>query len=59
MPVAPHAAVIPGRYLYTGYTGVVNLLGYSTTVMLVSTADKSIDLADSDYVPLNALDAKN
>ena len=59
MPVAPHAAVMPGRYLYTGYTEVVNLLDYSTAVIPVTTADKSVDLIDPDYVPLNDLDAKN
>lgn len=59
MPVAPHAAVIPGRYLYTGYTEVVNLLDYSAAVIPVTTADKSIDLIDPNYTPLNDLDAKN
>jgi amidase len=59
MPVAPHAAVIPGRYLYTGYTEVINLLDYSAAVIPVTTADKSVDLIDPNYVPLNDLDAKN
>ncbi|KAF1732290.1 Acetamidase [Beauveria bassiana] len=59
MPVAPHAAVIPGRYLYTGYTEVINLLDYTAAVIPVTTADKSIDLIDPGLVPLNELDAKN
>ena len=59
MPVAPHAAVMPGRYLYTGYTEVVNLLDYSAAVIPVTTADKSVDVIDPNYVPLNDLDAKN
>lgn len=56
MPVAPHAAVIPGRYLYTGYTESVNLLDYSAAVIPVTTADKSID---PDYTPFNEVDARN
>ena len=59
MPVAPHAAVIPGRYLYTGYTEVINLLDYSAAVIPVTMADKSVDLNDPNYAPLNDLDAKN
>jgi amidase len=59
MPVAPHAAVIPEHYLYTGYTEVVNLLDYSASVIPVTTADKSVDVADPDFEPLNDLDAKN
>ena len=59
MPVAPHAAVMPGRYLYTGYTEVVNLLDYSAAVVPVTRADKSVDVFDETYKPLNDLDAKN
>lgn len=59
MPVAPHAAVIPGRYLYTGYTEVINLLDYTACVIPITTADKTVDVADPDFVPLNDLDAKN
>ncbi|KAL2071771.1 hypothetical protein VTL71DRAFT_13006 [Oculimacula yallundae] len=59
MPVAPHAAVMPGRYLYTGYTEVINLLDYCTIVLPVTKADKSVDIFDHDYIPLNDLDEKN
>jgi len=59
MPVAPHAAIMPGRYLYTGYTEVVNLLDYCTAVIPVTKADKRVDVLDPNYVPLNALDEKN
>lgn len=59
MPVAPHAAVMPGRYFYTAYTEVVNLLDYSAAVVPVTAADKSVDTINLDYVPLNELDAKN
>lgn len=59
MPVAPHAAVMPGRYLYTGYTEVVNLLDYSAAVLPVTLADKHVDVVDTHYVPMNELDEKN
>ncbi|KAH9833351.1 general amidase [Teratosphaeria destructans] len=59
MPVAPHAAVLPGRYLYTGYTEVVNLLDYCTCVVPVTRADQFSDKADTDYSPHNELDARN
>ncbi|KAI9778891.1 MAG: hypothetical protein M1839_007854 [Geoglossum umbratile] len=58
MPVAPHAAVIPGKYYYTGhgwtgYTEAINLLDYSAAAIPVTKADKNIDLFDSEYKPLN------
>lgn len=59
MPVAPHAAVMPGRYLYTGYTEVVNLLDYSAAVLPVTVADKHVDSVDTSYAPMNELDEKN
>ncbi|OAQ96063.1 hypothetical protein LLEC1_03506 [Akanthomyces lecanii] len=59
MPVAPHAAVVPGRYLYTGYTEAINLLDYTAAVIPVTTADKSVDLVGQGFVPLNDLDAEN
>ncbi|KAF2263451.1 amidase [Lojkania enalia] len=59
MPVAPHAAVIPGKYYHTAYTESINLLDYSAVVIPVTKADKSIDIADPNYTPLNDVDAKN
>jgi amidase len=59
MPVAPHAAVIPGRQVYIGYTEIVNLLDYSAAVIPVTNADKEVDLADASHVPLNDLDGLN
>ncbi|KAK4454174.1 Acetamidase [Podospora aff. communis PSN243] len=59
MPVAPHAAVIPGRYFHTAYTEVINLLDYSSVVIPVTKADKTVDVFDNSYEPLNELDRKN
>ncbi|KAK4205074.1 Acetamidase [Triangularia verruculosa] len=59
MPVAPHAAVIPGKYYHTAYTEVINLMNYSAAVIPVTKADKSIDVPDITYEPLNDVDKKN
>ncbi|KAF2839400.1 amidase signature enzyme [Patellaria atrata CBS 101060] len=59
MLVAPHAAVIPGKFYHTAYTEVINLMDYRVVVIPVTKADKSIDKADPSYTPLNDVDAKN
>lgn len=75
MPVAPHAAVIPGKYFHTvtgvdhmpqnyansdlAYTEAIKLLDYSATVIPVTKADQKIDKANPDYQPLNEVDARN
>ncbi|PGH19655.1 hypothetical protein AJ80_03810 [Polytolypa hystricis UAMH7299] len=59
MPAAPHAAVIPGKYFYTGYTEVFNTVDYSSAVFPVTKADKAVDIADPNYKPFNEVDQKN
>ncbi|KAL8879539.1 MAG: hypothetical protein Q9192_008213 [Flavoplaca navasiana] len=84
MPVAPHAAVIPGKYYHISkhalalqlritsaakhrltpieriaYTESINLLDYSAAVIPVTRADKSVDILDHGYRPLNEVDRKN
>ncbi|KAK0670330.1 Acetamidase [Cercophora samala] len=62
MPVAPHAAVIPGKYYHTAYTEVINLMNYSAAVVPVTKADKAIDIVpdgDDAYDPLNDVDKRN
>ncbi|SPQ25315.1 e2c75827-595e-449a-97b6-d64331a02715 [Thermothielavioides terrestris] len=59
MPVAPHAAVIPGQYHHVHYTEAINLLNYSAAVIPVTKADKSLDAFDSSYQPLNPVDKLN
>ncbi|KAI0541303.1 amidase signature domain-containing protein [Xylaria digitata] len=59
MPVAPHAAVIPGKYYHTGYTEIINLLNYSVVVIPVTKADKHIDVTDKSYEPANEIDRLN
>ncbi|KAK3372148.1 amidase signature domain-containing protein [Podospora didyma] len=48
MPVAPHAAVIPGKYYHTAYTEAINLMNYSAAVIPVTKANKSIDIINKD-----------
>jgi amidase len=59
MPVAPHAAVIPGKYFHYLYSEIVNLLDYSSVSLPVSRADKAIDMPDSEYHPINDEDRAN
>ena len=39
-----------------GYTIIVNVLDYTTTTIPVTTADKSIDVVNKDFKPLNEED---
>lgn len=41
------------------YTECINLMDYSVAVIPVTKADKSIDLFDNDYAPLNEVDRMN
>lgn len=41
-----------------GYSCFVNLLDYTSSVIPVTTADKTLDPVDSGYVPLSELDKK-
>lgn len=59
MPVAPHAAVIPGKYNHLAYTEVVNLLNYSAAVIPVTKADRGVDGVDETYRPVNEVDRAN
>ncbi|KAJ3544536.1 hypothetical protein NM208_g2994 [Fusarium decemcellulare] len=59
MPVAPHAAVIPGRFYHTAYTEAMNLMNYSIAVIPVTRADRKIDVFDDSYEPLGDKDRLN
>lgn len=47
-PVAPHAAVIPGRYRHVGYTSFVNVLDVTSAVIPVTHASKELDRLEND-----------
>ncbi|KAK6581305.1 hypothetical protein PZA11_005996 [Diplocarpon coronariae] len=68
-PVAPFAAARPDMYdfghgqakakrVMPGYSVWVNLLDYSAAVLPVTLADKSVDVVDEGYKPLNGTDEK-
>ncbi|GKU21475.1 unnamed protein product [Fusarium langsethiae] len=59
MPVAPHAAVIPGKFYHGAYTDAMNVTNYSAVVIPTIRADASIDVFDDSYKPLGDLDSKN
>ncbi|EFY89514.1 general amidase [Metarhizium acridum CQMa 102] len=59
LPVAPHAAVVPGEYYHYGYTEFVNLLDFSSAVLPVTKADKDMDVARGDFKPLTPKDEIN
>ncbi|KAI5847036.1 amidase signature domain-containing protein [Morchella snyderi] len=58
-PVAPWAAVRRGASApmpYGGYTGVWNFHDYVAATLPVTMADRSVDLRDEGYVPVNEID---
>ncbi|KAF4493825.1 general amidase [Fusarium agapanthi] len=59
MPVAPHAAVIPGKFYHGAYTDAMNLTNYTAVVIPSIRADKRIDVFDEGYEPLGKVDRKN
>ncbi|KAJ4127012.1 hypothetical protein NW768_008633 [Fusarium equiseti] len=59
MPVAPHAAVIPGKFYHGAYTDAMNVTNYSAVVIPTIRADASIDVFDDSSKPLGDLDKKN
>ncbi|KAL4732182.1 hypothetical protein ACLX1H_001190 [Fusarium chlamydosporum] len=59
MPVAPHAAVIPGKFYHGAYTDAMNVTNYSAVIIPTIKADVSIDVFDDSYKPLGDLDRKN
>ena len=56
MPVAPFAAARPKRYIYYGYSTIINLLDYTSCVIPVTNVDKNIDLVETDFKPIDDLD---
>ncbi|KAJ4252896.1 hypothetical protein NW762_010802 [Fusarium torreyae] len=59
MPVAPHAAVIPGKFYHGAYTDAMNLTNYTSVVIPVTRADEKVDVFDDSYEPLGDTDRKN
>lgn len=57
-PMTPTAAVRHNQFKYYGYASAINLLDFTSVVVPVTFADKSVDKAKVDYKPLNDLDGE-
>ena len=55
-PANPFAAARPEKHRYVMYTMWVNVTDYSAIVLPVTTCDKNIDKANSDYKPVDERD---
>ncbi|KAK2806713.1 hypothetical protein FQN50_005707 [Emmonsiellopsis sp. PD_5] len=55
-PTAPFAASRQGKNFYVNYTSFVNVLDYSSIVIPVTLADKTVDVKESDFSPLSDQD---
>lgn len=56
MPLAPFTAARPKAYSYYGYSTIINTLDYTSCVIPVTIADKSIDVLAKDFKPINEQD---
>ena len=57
-PITPTAAIRHNQFKYYGYASVINLLDFTSVVVPVTFADKTIDKKVEGYKPLSEMDAK-
>jgi amidase len=55
-PITPTAAVRHNQFKYYGYASAINLLDFTSVVVPVTWADKSVDKKQEGYKPLNDMD---
>jgi len=55
-PITPTAAIRHNQFKYYGYASAINLLDFTSVVVPVTFADKSIDKKDENFKPLNDMD---
>ena len=55
-PVAPFAAARPDSFKYYGYSSIFNTLDYSSCVVPVTHVDKTVDLVNKEFKPLDEID---
>jgi amidase len=55
-PLAPWPAARPGKYNYYGYSTWVNALDYTSVIVPVTNVDKSVDVVDEGYTPIDETD---
>ncbi|KAH9219512.1 amidase signature domain-containing protein [Leptodontidium sp. 2 PMI_412] len=55
-PITPTAAIRHNQFKYYGYASAINLLDFTSVVVPVTFADKSIDKKNSAFSPLSDMD---
>jgi amidase len=56
-PITATAAVRHNQFRYYGYATAINVLDFTSVVVPVTFADKTIDVKDNNYKPLTETDA--
>jgi len=56
LPIQPGPSFQPGRGINLSYTTIVNCLDYTAAVVPWGQVDKSVDVKDLNYMPINDLD---
>ncbi|KAH6957760.1 amidase signature domain-containing protein [Ilyonectria sp. MPI-CAGE-AT-0026] len=56
-PITPTAAVRHDRFKYYGYASAINLLDFTSVVVPVLFADKTIDVENTGFKPLTKMDS--
>ena len=57
-PITPTAAIRHNQFKYYGYATAINLLDFTSVVVPVLFADKTVDKKVEGYKPLGELDAE-
>ncbi|KAL9111548.1 MAG: hypothetical protein Q9227_004036 [Pyrenula ochraceoflavens] len=57
-PLAPFPAARENKFDYYGYSTFVNGLDYTSMAFPVTTADKTVDVVDTNFQPVSELDKK-
>jgi amidase len=55
-PITPTAAIRHNQFKYYGYASAINLLDFTSVVVPVTFADKSVDKKDEGFKPLSDID---
>jgi len=55
-PITPTAAIRHNQFKYYGYASAINLLDFTSVVVPVTFADKSIDKKNAEFSPLSDID---
>lgn len=56
-PITPTAAIRHNQFKYYGYATAINVLDFTSVVVPVTFADKTVDAKPADFKPLTDMDA--